>query len=253
MSVRKTYNTQKTFINTNIDSLETSSVQTLVHYKNIKQNTGTLSLLACLLSIIIIGYVNFTYKKYTTSIFTSLLSYRESSKMFLEKNLRVIRGSILLFTLFLISTSLFIQQTYQYYNSNQVNSSEYINYLSIALILLTVYTTKAIIIRLCGYIFNIENEAKEYIHTIFTLNRTYGIIIIPIICFIPYIKPFAQEILIITGLIAALILFILRLFRGIWILFKKQLSIFYMILYLCALEILPLLILLKTIATEFRV
>lgn len=235
------------------DTIKTSSSTELIHYNKTKYKASNISLLACFLAIIIVSYVKFTYPKYVNNIFDAIFSYRETAKMFQEKNLRVIRGSIILFSLFLITTSLFLLQIYNFYKLDFLHCSEPIKYLTITIGLIIIYISKSILIRLCGYIFNTKQEAKEYIHTIFTYNKIYGIIIIPIICFMPYTALLVKQILIITGLSIALLIFILRLFRGIWILFKKQLSIFYMILYLCALEILPLLLLLKAITKEIRI
>ena len=112
-------------------------------------------------------------------------------------------------------------------------------------ILFLLYLGKIIALKTFGYIFNASKESNEYIHNIFIYNKNLGMFLFPIVTGASFMAQYAVPLLLNTGLFIALVFFIFRIVRGIKILFRKHVSIFYMILYLCALEILPLLMIYK--------
>jgi len=198
-----------------------------------------------LLVLILIAIVRFSFGKYLYRVLDSVLNYQSSNNLFLEKNMRNLRGSIFLNTLFFTNVSLFIVQYYNYFWDVKMDKVSFAFYLYSLIGLCILYLGKIIIIRSIGYIFNGSKDAKEYLHTIFIYNKNLAIILLPITLSVPFIAEYASSLLLNTGIIISLIFFLLRLFRGIKILFRKHVSIFYMILYLCALEILPLLVIYK--------
>jgi hypothetical protein len=83
---------------------------------------------------------------------------------------------------------------------------------------------------------------SEYIHNTFVINKGLGIALFPVIIMAHYLPyPLIKSVLII-GMGIYAIAFILKSIRGYQIIIRKDILIFYMILYLCTLEILPLLL-----------
>jgi hypothetical protein len=78
-------------------------------------------------------------------------------------------------------------------------------------------------------------------------NRIAGLILITIISFIAFYHWENRVFPVIVGLFIVAIFYLFLLQRGIKILLKKQLSIFYLFLYLCTLEILPMLLIYKIV------
>mgnify|MGYP002750926171 CR=1 FL=1 len=74
-----------------------------------------------------------------------------------------------------------------------------------------------------------------------------GVIILPLLLFIVYTTGIVQKVFFWMALTVVALVIIMRLLRGIVFSFKKDVSIFYMFLYLCALEIVPLALLYKWI------
>lgn len=195
--------------------------------------------------LVLMAITRFSFGKYLFRVIDSVLNYQSSNNLFLEKNMRNIRGSIFLNTLFIINISLFLVQYSNCFFSPENTEIPFSTYLYTLLGIMGLYLGKIITIRSMGYIFNGTNEAKEYLHTVFIYNKNLGIILLLITLSVPFIAEFSSALLLNIGLVIALIFYIFRLFRGIKILFRKHVSIFYMILYLCALEILPLLVIYK--------
>jgi len=76
-----------------------------------------------------------------------------------------------------------------------------------------------------------------------SINRVGGLILFPLVItgvFFPYSPSGASVFL---GIFVLLIMYLKLLQRGILILFKKQFSIFYLFLYFCTLEFVPLVLL----------
>jgi hypothetical protein len=107
------------------------------------------------------------------------------------------------------------------------------------------------VIRVLGWVFNARDCAREVAINVWVYNTVPGIVLSPIILTLFYVRPSLSEALLtLTALLLAVYL-ILRLARWVKILFEHGVPIFYLILYLCALEILPLLVLYKMLAGSF--
>jgi hypothetical protein len=93
-----------------------------------------------------------------------------------------------------------------------------------------------------------ETEAfNEYLMTIYQSYRFSSIIVFFILVCLLYTVILPPQVYLITGVIVLIIFYLYRVARLLLIFTKRNISILYLILYLCALEILPVLILLKYI------
>jgi len=115
--------------------------------------------------------------------------------------------------------------------------------------LITIYLVKFIINMMYGSITGMANLARVHIFTTITLNNLTGFIIFPLIIFYAFIDNSRweqiTEVLIIIVLLGNLIY---RLFKMAIIgLSQSRYSFIYIIIYLCALEIFPWLVLFKFI------
>ncbi len=211
----------------------------IVHYQN-----NTLFGI-CLVIFIFFTIIRVLFKNYLYLIINASRNYQTANTLFLEKNLRNLRGSILLNIFFFINISFFLFEYYNFLHINHFKDTTLVIYLQILIVILGIYFIKMIILFLIGFIFEGMSEAREYLNNIFVYNKNTAIFLLPITLSIPFVYFDFKPILFYTGLFIILIFFIYRLFRGCKILFRKHVSIFYMILYLCALEILPMLVVLK--------
>ncbi len=198
-----------------------------------------------LFALILMAIIRFSFSKFLFRVFDSIINYQTSSNLLLEKNMRNLRGAIFLNLLFYVNFTLFIIQYLVYIFSLNQDHNNIVFFLYSFAGLVSIYQIKFLFIRLVGYIFNGIKESKEYLHTISIYNKNLGVILLPITISVPFIALHATPVLLHGGLILTLIFYIFRLFRGVKILFHQHVSIFYLILYLCALEILPLLMIYK--------
>lgn len=103
-------------------------------------------------------------------------------------------------------------------------------------------------VKLLGWTFNARHATAETIVNIWTYHIMGGLLIAPFIIAIFFVKSFAVEPLLNIVLFSFALFQFVKLIRWVEILFAHRVLILYMILYLCALEVMPLLILYKIAA-----
>ncbi|MDE1192530.1 MAG: DUF4271 domain-containing protein [Arachidicoccus sp.] len=121
-----------------------------------------------------------------------------------------------------------------------------------ALILACVYVVKFFVVKLSGWIFNAQTAANIYNYVVFSVNKIIGIILIPIIIIMAYSNSsLSDNLYICTGFIIVGLLLYRYIASFILIRGDLKVSILYFFLYLCAIEILPLLIIYKILLMKF--
>ena len=186
-------------------------------------------------------FYNKVLKVTVRSTFNSLISNR----LFRERNTLTIWGGIILSLLFYMSGGFFIYLLFTYFGFRLDNLTGLTTFLIIVVFLIVIYLIKFIFVKTLGFIFKENSGVSEYLHNVFIYNKTIGVFILPAILIIPYIPEPGKEILIKLGSGMIILFYFLRIFRGLKIGIKINVSIFYLILYLCILEFFPLLILYK--------
>jgi hypothetical protein len=86
---------------------------------------------------------------------------------------------------------------------------------------------------------------NEYMVTVYQSYRYAGLILFVLVIILSYTEIFPDKYIFITGLIAITVLYFMRIIRLFLIFIKKDVSILYLILYLCALEFLTVLVTVK--------
>jgi hypothetical protein len=150
--------------------------------------------------------------------------------------------SIALFVIFILSASLLIVQALQIYNiKTRFNTLE--EFFGLGIILLAYYFLKTIALLLCGTIFRVESEAGDYIAEIYSSAHLAALGLFPaalVLTFVSNINIYTIE----KGILASLLLlFAYRTVKMFILMMNRGLRIVYLFLYLCALEITPLIIL----------
>jgi hypothetical protein len=100
-----------------------------------------------------------------------------------------------------------------------------------------------------GFISERREVFSEYLNNIYILYRVAGIALFPIIIAICYVPGLPAGALVIAGASVVALVVMFRIFRLLAIFLQHGVSIFYFLLYLCALEILPGSILIKLLTS----
>ncbi len=103
-----------------------------------------------------------------------------------------------------------------------------------------VFIGRIFLVNMLGSLFNQMELFREYLYHLFIFNKLMGLVILPMLLFVIYTKGIFQDVVIWATLGVVGVILVMRIIRGIAFSLKKDISIFYMFLYLCALEIVPL-------------
>ena len=122
-----------------------------------------------------------------------------------------------------------------------------IEYLIICGIVVGFFVTKKVIYILQGNICKSSTETKEYLFNINVYNRILAVLLLPISMIITFSKLSNLNWPVFIGLSLVCTCYLFVILRGMKILIQKRFSIFYLILYLCTLEILPFLYIYKLV------
>lgn len=112
----------------------------------------------------------------------------------------------------------------------------------IAITLVGISILKLVGIRIISFITNSSNGTSEHLHNHFVFYQLGAVILTPILIFTHYVP--ASYVNIVLLIIASITSFLIlvREFQSLTQAFQYKISIFYIILYLCTLEIMPILV-----------
>ena len=106
-----------------------------------------------------------------------------------------------------------------------------------------VFLGRLLMLNVAGILFNRIKILREYLYNIFIFNKLMGMAVLPLIFLLVYTRGVLQEVVFWLTIIVVSGIFLMRLIRGVVFSYRKEVLIFYMFLYLCALEIAPLVLL----------
>lgn len=112
-------------------------------------------------------------------------------------------------------------------------------------VVLLVYFVKLLAIRFTAYVFQNDLALQEYTRNIVMFSIMLGIVLIPVVVAIAYADVNFRPFFIYTSFAIIALVFLLRLLKGVFIGMSTNVSRLYIFLYLCTLEILPLVVLTK--------
>lgn len=198
-----------------------------------------------LLSFVLLGVVKAFGNRRFRQIIRSFTRHRASLEILREEKKFFHRTNILLSIIHLFTTSLFVFHINLVFNFSPYISNNFQSYIIIFTIIIAIYISKSITIRFLAFLFNYKEKVSEYLFNIFLFNSLLGILLLPVICFLYFTDYSTLFLLQYIGIPLTLILFIYRGIRILLIGFLGKIPYSYIFLYICTLEILPLVVLYK--------
>lgn len=195
-------------------------------------------------TFVILASVWAGYSKYIGTLFQSLINYPTSFRMFREKNYTIIHGAFRLEVLFYIVFSIFIFQIIVLVSTGNALLTPLLFGKTLTVVIIYFLVKKLAYFAL-GSIFTGANNTREFLFNVDNYYRGAGIVLFPVVALIAYYPTENPTGAVFLGVLTTLVFYVMLLKRGISILLKKQFPIFYLFLYLCTLEILPLLLIYK--------
>jgi hypothetical protein len=194
-------------------------------------------------SFLLIGWTRLFFSKYFMALIKSFHSYNYASSLYYGKNSLTIRASTLLNFTFFITAGTFLFQVLNHYDVNVSRLDPVIQFLLLPAFFFAWYIWNYLTTGFIGFVFLRQQSFQEYFHNYNLYRKILGIALFPVILVLQYISPEYKPEILLIGSIVFGIFYFTHILRGLFIFIKKNVSIFYLILYLCALEFLPLVVL----------
>lgn len=198
-------------------------------------------------SFLLLGWIRLFNKKYLSALIKSSLSYQESNTLYREKNALMERASFMLNLLFLSNVSVFVIQLKHFFRIELDNIEDFMLYFIVVGSLILLYILRAISSTFIGFVFLKQKLFSEYFHNVNLFTKNTGLFLLPLVIILQFLSYEYLAFIIYLGITISTILYLLQLVRSFQIINRKNVSIFYMILYLCAFEFAPFLIIYKVL------
>lgn len=195
-----------------------------------------------ILSSVLFIVLRIYFQKYLSSVVTSAINIQIAEKLMREKNVIIRRVFALLNLNFAISSSLFIYLILSKFNIDISIDNSLIRFLIILFILAVFLFIRFLIILSIGGIFNSIKLFKEYLHNTYLINKNLGLYLLPLVISAFYLKQPFSDIAFYVSLVLVAISVLYKYIRAVQIIMRYNIFLFYTILYLCTLEILPVLV-----------
>ena len=206
-------------------------------------------LLILILGLLFLIYSYYLKPLYFTRLFNSVFNQSATLKLISEQNSLTNRISRSLNIVFYVNTSLVLFLIIQRFDVNLYFDNEMFQLLVLFVGIPLLFNLRMILYYFIGWVTKHVDLQLEYMSYWMILNKFFGLLLVPFLFVILYLPHEYQLWATYVGLGLYSLLFLAKLFRGLQLSFKNNISLFSIILYLCALEILPVGMLIKYLAS----
>ena len=201
-------------------------------------------LLAIILgSLVLIAWLKLFYDKFLDQMMQAVANYQLSVKLLRDQNIFSKRVAVALNLNFVFIGGAFTYLIFGYYGLRPFALGDFLSYLCYSGCLMLLLMSRYAVLHITGYLFDNTHVFQAYLHQILLIYKSAGIYLIILVIGLAYIREELRVCFVYLGMALVSVAYLLRFFKGVQILMKKDVLIFYLILYLCTLEILPFLIL----------
>ena len=187
------------------------------------------------------------FEKYFGNLMTLFFRVSLRQQQIREQVLQTPLPSLLMNILFIITGGLYSCYLL-HYSRFGANINFWLLYLDCIAGLSVIYLVKFLVLKFCGWVFNISRATDTYIFVVFLVNKMLGLFLLPFLIIITFSGPEVREIFITISLVMVFVLLAYRVLAAYRPVRNEiKLTPFHFFLYLCAFEIAPLLLIYKVL------
>ena len=199
--------------------------------------------------VLIMAFIRVSFPKYFGHIFKMLTQTSFRQKQSREQMAQNQLPSLLMNLLFILVAAVFIAVVAMQKKLTELSFWYLLLYAILALIV--VYTVKFLFLRFTGWIFRLEEASETYVFIVFMVNKLLGVILLPLL----WLVAFSDGELNVVALTVTLFLVgFLLIYRYILSLASVRdmlrVSAFHFFIYLCGVEILPIILIYKVLLSK---
>ena len=192
--------------------------------------------------LLFLGVVISLNRSSVNSLFRSMINLNYLNLLHRDQHFRYNLQNLLLAVLFILSGAFFSQQVLEYIFDLKIV------FWKIIFVITLIYLLRHVVMQLVSYAFEDNIEIKQLGYTIFLFNLVLGVLLVPIDLLLAFGQSSVASFSLYSGIILFSVLYLYRLLRG-FLLFGSQIvsNKLRFFTYLCALEIAPILLIIKII------
>jgi hypothetical protein len=190
----------------------------------------------------LLGFIKAFSSSRFNQIIKSIFSFHAAEEVVREEKVFFHRVNLSLFLLYTISILLLIVSILIFNFSTEISGGFYIK---IALFIVVAYIVKFTSTLVVSAVFSRTDLSETYTYNTLIFNYLFGVVLLPCLAFIYFSNIPFEAILNYVIIPCFAFTFIFRIFRLFMIGIQNNFFVLYIILYICTLEILPLVVLSK--------
>ena len=196
-----------------------------------------------LLLLILVGSVRLKAGQYLNTLLTFVKPAREIDNALTSLTMQNRRPCTMLFVTFLLSSSLVAYEIFvsQSYNILPLSGIELFGVLFLAGF--AMFFARILTQMFIAYVFGLIPQMQYAIKCMFLASNIMGVLLIPIAFFFPFADAGLYQLLFRFSLIIFISVYLWQLFKSVASFLRDYISIVYFILYFCAVEIMPIILL----------
>ncbi|MBP7807678.1 MAG: DUF4271 domain-containing protein [Bacteroidia bacterium] len=161
------------------------------------------------------------------------------------------RVSIVLSVVFVLITAFLFYKLNLIFGSVLSKNGGFFQYLFFVMVIILTYSVKLIGSNIIGYVTQTSNIFNDYINNTLIINQSIGVILLPVMIIVE-LAPVNPVWIVFPATLFLVLGYVLRLYRGfLYAGIQQGVGLLQLFVYLCALEILPLLVLIKFLVVNF--
>jgi hypothetical protein len=222
------------------DKTITYDIQQLVPKRN---NTLLFILLVALLIVLV--YIKLAYAKVLEDLFQSIWNQNMALQIFRTQSSDFTLSSFLLHINFIVAISLYAQFVFvKFFGLNTFDSTS--SLLFLIFLFTFFYVSKQLVVKTIGVVFDVNEIANEYVYNFFTICKTLGLSMIPMLFVFYTSSSTVFNIAVVITFIVLACFGLLYLWRGLSTGYKiLYRSVYYFFIYVCVVEVSPMFLLIK--------
>ncbi|MEX0988447.1 MAG: DUF4271 domain-containing protein [Bacteroidales bacterium] len=180
-----------------------------------------------------------------SSTFTATIRFNSAASMFNDNSQLQRQRDNALYGFYFLSMGFYFMLITEKLNLTPYGLTDVRLFAFFSALIIVLYVARILAVNIIGYIFYHQNLFREYLYVGYTYNKLMGILFLPLNFMLVFTSGILYEIMIYISLVVLGFLIVMKFIRGMVFSRKRRVLSFYLFLYLCALEIVPILLLYK--------
>lgn len=196
--------------------------------------------------LLFLGFIRVAYPKYFQNIFKLFFQTSLRQKQTPEQIVQGYVPGFLLNMLFFMVGGMFIA----IYGAGQdiLKGPVWLLVLFCSGVLACIYMVKYMVTLFAGLVFNVKEAAGTYSFIVFLVNRVMGIILLPLLILLAFYSGDAKAVMFTIAACTVVLLLVYRYILSLTVIRKNlKVSALHFFIYLCAVELMPLLVIYKVL------